>query len=249
MRADFLRTRSCASPTPAPGSTPRSMPRLFEPFFTTKEAGVGTGLGLAMVRDFVAGCGGMIEVDNRTRCKRNGVHAAAAGRGRSCDAGSAAGGHTETASDNSETILLIEDDDECPGDHTPRARAGRLHGDRGTLRLGGAPFRGGPASHRAGAQRLVILGFSGPEVVLRLRAARPEIVPSLHVRLRARVGRPARRSRADPEALHRPRAARRGAAGLSTHPRPSRTQPLWPPAPSRSRARRRARPRRASFGT
>ena len=29
------------------------VPRLFEPFFTTKAVGSGTGLGLAMVRDFV----------------------------------------------------------------------------------------------------------------------------------------------------------------------------------------------------
>ena len=40
------------------------MPHLFEPFFTTKEAGVGTGLGLAMVRDFIGGCGGLIEVES-----------------------------------------------------------------------------------------------------------------------------------------------------------------------------------------
>jgi signal transduction histidine kinase len=39
------------------------MSRLFEPFFTTKEAGVGTGLGLAMVRDFVGRCEGLIEIE------------------------------------------------------------------------------------------------------------------------------------------------------------------------------------------
>jgi signal transduction histidine kinase len=39
--------------------------RIFEPFFTTKPAGRGTGLGLAMVRDFVQQGGGNIDVESR----------------------------------------------------------------------------------------------------------------------------------------------------------------------------------------
>jgi signal transduction histidine kinase len=38
--------------------------RVFEPFFTTKGEGQGTGLGMAIVRDAVAECGGAVEVDS-----------------------------------------------------------------------------------------------------------------------------------------------------------------------------------------
>jgi len=38
--------------------------RVFQPFFTTKECGRGTGLGLAMVNDFVGKARGFIEVES-----------------------------------------------------------------------------------------------------------------------------------------------------------------------------------------
>ena len=38
--------------------------QIFEPFFTTKPSGVGTGLGLAMVKNYIEALGGVIEVES-----------------------------------------------------------------------------------------------------------------------------------------------------------------------------------------
>lgn len=48
-----------------PGVPPEIRPFVFEPFFTTKPSGKGTGLGLALAREYLQRCGGTIEVDER----------------------------------------------------------------------------------------------------------------------------------------------------------------------------------------
>ncbi len=47
-----------------PGIPPLVMQRLFEPFFTTKPPGKGTGLGLALSREYVEAFGGTLSVAN-----------------------------------------------------------------------------------------------------------------------------------------------------------------------------------------
>jgi len=49
-----------------PGIAPQDLARIFAPFFTTKERGVGTGLGLYIVRTIVSKYGGMIEPISQT---------------------------------------------------------------------------------------------------------------------------------------------------------------------------------------
>jgi signal transduction histidine kinase len=46
------------------GMRPHVLARAFEPFFTTKRVGVGTGLGLSMVRDVVKHLGGEIAIQS-----------------------------------------------------------------------------------------------------------------------------------------------------------------------------------------
>nr|WP_228531045.1 MULTISPECIES: ATP-binding protein [Myxococcaceae] len=48
-----------------PGLPPAALERLFEPFFTTKAPGRGTGLGLALSREYVERYGGSLHAENR----------------------------------------------------------------------------------------------------------------------------------------------------------------------------------------
>ncbi|NUT56752.1 MAG: response regulator, partial [Thermoleophilia bacterium] len=154
------------------GISPELVPHVFEPFVTTKDAGQGTGLGLAMVNEFVLDCDGLAELET------------APGTGTTftlllprveCPAGAPAQGGAAAAKAGSETILLIEDDDAV------RAIARRVLGGAGytvvEARYGSEALElaEGDLALDAVLSDVVMPGLSGPEVVGRLQALRPEL--------------------------------------------------------------------------
>lgn len=161
--------RLCVSDT-GTGIDPDVVPHLFEPFFTTKDAGRGTGLGLTMVRDFVDGCDGLVEVDTVPGEGASFtlllplVRAEAADRPTEPEA---------TPSAGTERILLIEDDDAV------REIARRVLARAGysvvVARYGSEALElaDGDPSIDAVLSDVVMPGLSGPEVVARLQARRP----------------------------------------------------------------------------
>jgi signal transduction histidine kinase len=48
------------------GMSPEIQAKVFEPFFTTKPVGKGTGLGMAMVRDFVRHANGFVTLESES---------------------------------------------------------------------------------------------------------------------------------------------------------------------------------------
>jgi signal transduction histidine kinase len=47
------------------GMTPEVLARIFDPFYTTKAPGKGTGLGLALSRQYLESFGGKLDAENR----------------------------------------------------------------------------------------------------------------------------------------------------------------------------------------
>jgi PAS domain S-box-containing protein len=93
------------------GMSPETVAKVFDPFFTTKEVGKGTGLGLSMVYGFAKQSGGHVEIDStegegttvRLFLGRESRHI-----GREVEAEAIA----LEAPGGSETVLVVEDDDE-----------------------------------------------------------------------------------------------------------------------------------------
>ena len=154
------------------GIDPALLPHVFEPFFTTKEAGRGTGLGLAMVSEFVTGCDGVAEVESGGGTGSTFTLLLPRQEARSAVPAAA---DREAPGTGTETILLIEDDDSV------REVARRILTRAGytvvVARYGSEAIElaEGDPSIDAVLSDVVMPGLSGPEVVARLQAQRPEL--------------------------------------------------------------------------
>ncbi len=154
------------------GMPPAVAARAFEPFFTTKEAGKGTGLGLSMVYGFAKQSGGHVTLHSDL------------GRGttvklylpRAVGMGVSAQPSPLPMRSGTETVLLVEDDDEV------RAATNKM--------LSGLGYEVVEAVDAVSALKLletktelrllftdVVLarGMSGPELAAKARQSRPDL--------------------------------------------------------------------------
>ncbi|ANI79981.1 MULTISPECIES: hybrid sensor histidine kinase/response regulator [Sphingobium] len=93
------------------GMDPETLTKVFDPFFTTKEVGKGTGLGLSMVYGFAKQSGGTVVIDS-TPGAGTVVTLLLARSAGSAEAPVSMVRESEPFGTASETILVVEDDDD-----------------------------------------------------------------------------------------------------------------------------------------
>ena len=157
------------------GMDKETQARIFEPFFTTKEKGKGTGLGLATVFGIVKQSGGHIWVYSEPgkgttfKVYFPRVSAAAEVPARS--------GPRPNRSLGSETILLVEDDDQVralASQHPPAERLRRARWRRTAERLSSSASSIGSKIHLL-LTDVVLPRMSGRQLAERLATLRPEM--------------------------------------------------------------------------
>ena len=158
------------------GMDSETQAHLFEPFFTTKEKGKGTGLGLATVYGIVKQSGGYIWVYSELnrgstfkiylpRIGDEGMETGQEKRAEAC-----------FMQNNSETILLVEDEDgvrELAREYLEMGGYKVIEAEDGHTALELAAMHGGPIHLLL--TDIVMPGISGREVAERIRALRPDI--------------------------------------------------------------------------
>ncbi len=155
------------------GIAPENVSRIFEPFFTTKTPTVGTGLGLATVKQVVCEAGGDVRVESGPGEGATFVVElpAVADKAREIDGAAA----VLDVSPGKGTVLVVEDDD----DVRAVTRRALLHAGYRVLEA----RDGESALELAGAYEgpidllltdVVLPGIKGPEVAVRLAASRGE---------------------------------------------------------------------------
>ncbi len=157
-----------------PGVPAALKERIFDPFYTTKPIGTGTGLGLSICHTIIEQCGGSIELEPRERGARFHVKlpaAAATPAGREDERGAGAGRPAALPA------LLIIDDEPALRNMLSRALRKSF-----SIQQAGSG-REALSLIDAGASFDLILcdvmmpEVAGMDVLERLRAVRPELVP------------------------------------------------------------------------